>query len=103
MICRDRPGYGLSTLKKNYSPLDHARDVCFLMDDLGHRKYKVMGISGGAPFALALTYLAGEPNSPHTVQGTVLIAPATQNEASRVGQMFKRFLYELQEKGVGFF
>jgi hypothetical protein len=42
MICPERPGYGLSTLKKNYSPLDHARDVRFFIDDLGHRKYKVM-------------------------------------------------------------
>lgn len=49
----DRPGYGRSTPKHNYTIRDIVADVALLMDHLALKKFIALGYSGGGPFALA--------------------------------------------------
>ena len=53
IIAIDRPGYGLSSSHKNRTLLSHAQDIDTLANYLGLRRYGVLGISGGGPYALA--------------------------------------------------
>lgn len=56
VISPDRPGYGLSSFKKNRKLLDWPDDVIELADQLGINKFSVIGVSGGAPYAAACAY-----------------------------------------------
>ena len=56
VISTDRPGYGLSDLKKNRTLLDWPDDVVELADALGIDKFAVEGLSGGGPYAAACAY-----------------------------------------------
>ncbi|HET9017002.1 MAG TPA: alpha/beta hydrolase [Thermomicrobiaceae bacterium] len=49
----DRPGYGGSTFQRGRRLLDWPRDVSRLADALGLRGFSVVGLSGGAGYALA--------------------------------------------------
>jgi pimeloyl-ACP methyl ester carboxylesterase len=49
----DRPGIGLSTFRPGYSLLDWPRDVRALAEYLGFSTFRVLGGSGGGPYALA--------------------------------------------------
>lgn len=53
LIAPDRPGIGLSTFKPNRSILDWPADVIALADHLKISQFYVLGVSGGAPYALA--------------------------------------------------
>jgi pimeloyl-ACP methyl ester carboxylesterase len=53
LIAPDRPGHGRSTPHAG-GLLDWARDVAALADALGIGRFRVAGVSGGAPYALAL-------------------------------------------------
>jgi pimeloyl-ACP methyl ester carboxylesterase len=58
IITVERPGYGISTCKQNYSVSDHAKDVYELIfAKLGYSKVRVEATSGGGPYALAFTSL----------------------------------------------
>lgn len=52
LISVDRPGCGLSTFA-NRGLTDWPEDVVNLADQLGVRRFSVLGASGGGPFALA--------------------------------------------------
>ncbi|MGZ4140729.1 MAG: alpha/beta fold hydrolase [Actinomycetota bacterium] len=52
-VTADRPGYGRSDPLRGRTFLDWARDVEQLVDHLGIEKFRVVGVSGGGPFALA--------------------------------------------------
>jgi pimeloyl-ACP methyl ester carboxylesterase len=91
VICPERPGYGLSTFMKDYTIENHAQDVRYLMNYLGHRRYKVHATSGGSAYGLSLTHLASEE-----VIGTVLVAPATPSEGTRMGLSLRSYLRELE-------
>lgn len=56
IVAVDRPGYGYSTLDDSRRMLDHVNDVEHLLDHLGIEQFKVHGVSGGGPFALAAAY-----------------------------------------------
>ena len=49
----DRPGYGISTPKRNYKIIDIPADVAALVDHLNLQRFIALGFSGGGPFALA--------------------------------------------------
>jgi pimeloyl-ACP methyl ester carboxylesterase len=49
----DRPGFGMSTYAKGYRIVDWPSDVLEFADALGLRRFAVMGISSGSPYALA--------------------------------------------------
>jgi pimeloyl-ACP methyl ester carboxylesterase len=53
IIAPDRPGIGQSSLVANRTILDHAEDVKTLSQHLNLRKFAILGVSGGAPYALA--------------------------------------------------
>ena len=52
-ITYDRPGYGLSTRLEGRTVADSAVDVAAIADHPGLRTFRVAGISGGGPSALA--------------------------------------------------
>ena len=52
----DRPGMGLSSYQANRTLISWTADVVSLADSLGIEKFSVVGLSGGAPYALACAY-----------------------------------------------
>lgn len=53
IIAIDRPGYGWSSPHSTGTLLSRAQDVEVLANHLGLKRYGVLGISGGGPYALA--------------------------------------------------
>lgn len=53
VITYDRPGYGLSTRMPGRRVVDAAQDVKVIADAFGVSEFGIVGISGGAPCALA--------------------------------------------------
>lgn len=56
IISPDRPGYGLSDFKNDRELLDWADDVVELADQLKIRKFAVVGVSGGGPYAAVCAF-----------------------------------------------
>lgn len=56
IIAPDRPGFGLSDYQPGRSILDWPSDVTELADQLGMDRFAVLGLSGGAPYALACAF-----------------------------------------------
>lgn len=56
IIAVDRPGYGLSDFKRDRELLDWPKDVIELADYLKIKKFAVMGVSGGGPYATVCAY-----------------------------------------------
>ncbi len=56
IIAPDRPGYGLSDFQKDRTFLDWPDDVVALADYLKIKKFSVMGVSGGGPYAAVCAY-----------------------------------------------
>jgi pimeloyl-ACP methyl ester carboxylesterase len=56
LIAVDRPGYGLSSAQRQRTLLDLPRDVGALAAHLRLGGFSVVGVSGGAPFALACAF-----------------------------------------------
>lgn len=90
LISIDRPGIGLSSMKKDQSILSWVEDVEALTDFLGIEKFSIIGHSGGAPFAAACAYKIPERlNSVAIVAG---IAPFEIPEAVASLSRGQRFL-----------
>jgi pimeloyl-ACP methyl ester carboxylesterase len=53
LIAFDRPGFGMSDFQPARCIADWPRDVIEAVDTLGIERFAVLGISGGAPYALA--------------------------------------------------
>lgn len=56
VISPDRPGFGLSTYKANRTLLNWPNDVVELADQLKIKRFAVMGVSGGGPYAAVCAY-----------------------------------------------
>lgn len=56
LIAPDRPGFGLSTFQPRRRFLDWPADVVELANHLSLKRFAVVGISGGAPYALACAF-----------------------------------------------
>ena len=56
VISIDRPGYGLSDFQEGRTLLDWPNDVLELADQLKIKKFAVMGVSGGGPYAAVCAY-----------------------------------------------
>jgi len=56
LISIDRPGHGFSSAQPGRMILDSAADVEMLAAHLGIKSYAVLGVSGGAPYALACAW-----------------------------------------------
>jgi pimeloyl-ACP methyl ester carboxylesterase len=53
LLAVDRPGFGQSTFQAGRSIGGWAADVAALADRLGLERFSIVGVSGGAPYALA--------------------------------------------------
>lgn len=98
LIGVDRPGYGLSTARPYRKLADWPRDIERLADHLGLKRFGVVGVSGGAPYAasvahglgkrvnaLALVCGLGPPEAPGmTFGGSSRIATALRYPGARV-------------------
>lgn len=60
LIAPDRPGYGLSDPMPERTLLDWPQDVSALINALGIKRFRVMGYSMGAPYALACAQALSE-------------------------------------------
>lgn len=60
LIGVDRPGFGLSDFAAGRTVLDWPSDVTELADQLGLRRFAVLGVSAGAKYALACTRVLGD-------------------------------------------
>ncbi|MGH2542356.1 MAG: alpha/beta fold hydrolase, partial [Ardenticatenaceae bacterium] len=56
LIAPDRPGIGLSDFQPGRAILDWPGDVVALADALGIKRFAVVGISGGGPYAAACAF-----------------------------------------------
>lgn len=55
VLSLDRPGFGRSSFQEGRSLLDWPHDLVAVTERLGIERFAVMGVSGGAPYALACT------------------------------------------------
>lgn len=60
IVAPDRPGYGLSDYHPERRISDWCADVAELADALGFGRFRVLAVSGGAPYGLALSHGLGE-------------------------------------------
>lgn len=60
LVALNRPGYGRSTFQTDRAILDWPRDAAEAADTLGIDRFAVLGVSGGAPYALACGYALGD-------------------------------------------
>ena len=72
IISPDRPGVGLSSFQENRKFADWGKDVADLADMLSIRKFRVLGLSGGAPHVLACLH-----NIPERILGAAIVSGAT--------------------------
>lgn len=56
LIAMDRPGYGLSDVKRHRTLLDWADDTVQLADFLGLGRFSIIGVSGGGPYAAGCAF-----------------------------------------------
>lgn len=56
LIAPDRPGMGLSTYEPDRTLLDYPDDILELADQLKIKKFAVVGVSGGGPYAAVCAY-----------------------------------------------
>ncbi|MBC7801768.1 MAG: alpha/beta fold hydrolase, partial [Gemmatimonadaceae bacterium] len=70
LLAFDRPGYGRSSPQPGRTLLDWPRDVAEVADRLGLDRFHVVGLSGGAPYAVACAYAI-----PDRVRGMALVCP----------------------------
>lgn len=57
LIAPDRPGIGLSDFQPGRTLAGYAADMAALADALGIARFSVLGVSGGAPYAIACAAL----------------------------------------------
>ena len=69
VVALDRPGYGLTDLRRDRSLTGWTQDVAALADRLEIDAFSVVGVSGGAPCALACAH-----EMPGRVTAVVLVA-----------------------------
>jgi pimeloyl-ACP methyl ester carboxylesterase len=60
ILAPDRPGIGLSSLQPNRRLLDWPPVMTALANALGLDRFRVLGLSGGAPYALATAFALSE-------------------------------------------
>ena len=89
LLALDRPGYGRSSPHPGRTLLDWPRDVADVADRLGLGRFHVVGLSGGAPYAVACAYAL-----PQRVERAALVCPVppphgVHPRASGVGLLYR--------------
>ena len=95
LIAVDRPGFGLSDPQPARRLVDWPADIDALADGLGVGNYHVVGVSGGAPYALACAAMSGR------VKGAALVCPIPPLAAPAAppAEMLGEGLRRLQQLG----
>lgn len=70
LLAVDRPGFGQSTFQPGRSIGAWAADVHALAERLGVQRFSIVGVSGGAPYALACA-----ASLPHRLSRVALVCP----------------------------
>ncbi|MGB5833663.1 MAG: alpha/beta hydrolase [Thiohalocapsa sp.] len=70
IIAPDRPGYGESDPAPERGLIDWSNDVALLADRLGLKRFDLIGVSGGGPYALGCA-----DRIPERIRGCALICP----------------------------
>lgn len=73
VIAPDRPGFGLSTFQPSRRIVDWPADVKALADHIGIKRFAVLGLSGGGPYAVACAYAL--PKQTMTACGVLIGGP----------------------------
>jgi pimeloyl-ACP methyl ester carboxylesterase len=84
LIVLDRPGYGLSSFKKDRRLSDWPRDVAELADHIGVGRFSVFGVSGGGPHSAACAALLDDRVA---VAGIVSGVASSTESLDEVGTM----------------
>lgn len=89
LLALDRPGFGRSSAQPGRTLLDWPKDVSNVADRLGLDQFYVVGLSGGAPYAVACAYAL-----PDRVLGAALVCPVppmhgVHPRAPGVGHLFR--------------
>jgi pimeloyl-ACP methyl ester carboxylesterase len=89
LLALDRPGYGRSSAQPGRTLLDWPKDVADVADRLGLDQFYLVGLSGGAPYAVACAYAL-----PDRVLGAALVCPVPpmhgiHPRAPGVGHLFR--------------
>jgi pimeloyl-ACP methyl ester carboxylesterase len=96
VIMADRPGFGLSTRLPGRSVLDVADDYAVLLDELQLESVAVLGISGGAPHALA--FARRHPDRVRALSVVAGVAPVRDDDVARLPKA-NATSYELAKLG----
>ncbi|MEA2151149.1 MAG: hypothetical protein QOD69_2979 [Solirubrobacteraceae bacterium] len=75
-----RPGFGASDPQPGRTLLDFAEDAAQLADALGHRRFAVVGVSAGGPYALACAH-----DLPERVQAAAVVSCMTSRGCAAAG------------------
>ncbi len=89
LLSFDRPGYGRSSPQPGRTLMDWPQDVTDVVNRLGLRQFHVVGLSGGAPYAVACAYAL-----PDRVLGAALVCPVPpahgiHPRAPGIGHLFR--------------
>jgi len=102
LIVFDRPGIGKSDYIDGYPLLEFARDLVRMADDMGFKKFGLIGWSSGGPPVLATAY-----HSPERVRFAFVIASYTNFgeyiKALRLIKPYRLYGIKLNEKRPGLF
>ncbi|KAL6720383.1 hypothetical protein ACLMJK_002304 [Lecanora helva] len=89
IVCPDRPGIGLSTLNPRSRLLDYPNYISELASHLGLQNYRIIGGSGGAPYALACAKMLPRDQ----LKGVGIVAGVAPMELGLSGVPLKRRLF----------
>ncbi len=97
LIAIDRPGIGLSDYQADRSFMDWPADVAAVADDLGIRRFAVLGWSGGGPYVLAC--LQALPERIAAAAIVAGMAPITERARfNELGMLADRVLFPLSRR-----
>ena len=92
LVVVERPGFGLSDFQPGRTLLDWPDDVAAFADALGIKRFAVVGVSGGGPYAAACAY-----KMPQRLTGAAIVSgvgptdlPGAVEEMPRVRQLGAR-------------
>lgn len=99
VIAIDRPGYGLSDFQPGRRLTDWPADVKQVADHLGIGRFRVLGVSGGGPYASACAALIPERLTRVTL--VCSLAPLNGLASSRGMSMGNRFFLHTARQAPG--